>query len=431
MEARLEKLPCHFNWDDVLLDDNKLSTGRYKLEDFGDDEGNVWLGPIYNALAFVHHRLGSDAEALQWLTKATEVLQLGREEDARDGPWLVVNYGNLAWLHHHMGDDRESQTYLSNVEDLLSRYPNPSEDELLPEVAAEKAWTLMMLTNQREQAENLLRGAVEKQPGRVEWKSSLVLSMLKARKHDEGPLDPQVWEELENAREEDPENMCIAVKYLHYSGARGESVEDRARELAQRVLSRPPGIHNGLKSVLRLYRQYLSLSEAVDLAEQALRKDPDERYVKRCAALCYCWRITFNSETPPSSRTIDRGVALTQEVIALYPRGNLVKKINLANIYANTRRLAEADEIYDDLLARQLPPAEQQVLYHHYAKHLAFNRNDRTKSVKYHMKAARISIPSYFRNNSIKSLRKIVARGRNRMCSEIQEFLHNLNLDEP
>eukprot|EP00064_Thunnus_orientalis_P023288 superscaffoldBa00008650_g23522 len=60
-----------------------------------------------------------------------------------EGPWLVVNYGNLAWLHHHLGEEEESQTYLSKVDTLLKEYPSPSQDELHPEIYAEKAWTLM------------------------------------------------------------------------------------------------------------------------------------------------------------------------------------------------------------------------------------------------------------------------------------------------
>ena len=105
------------------------------LEDIGTEEGNSWLGHIYNLRGFVQYKLGFTEDAQSFFNKAAEAFSKIRNAD--EGPWLVVNYGNLAWLHHHLGDQAESQAYLSKVNALMNKYPSPSQDQLHPEIYAE------------------------------------------------------------------------------------------------------------------------------------------------------------------------------------------------------------------------------------------------------------------------------------------------------
>ncbi|KAL7397034.1 hypothetical protein ABVT39_015526 [Epinephelus coioides] len=425
LESKLEALQCHFTWD---LDPSrsKLLRLKDKLEDIGTEEGNSWLGHIYNLRGFIQYKLGFKEDAQRLFSKAAEAFCQMRNAD--EGPWLVVNYGNLAWLHHHLGEQAESQAYLSKVDALINKYPSPSQDELHPEICAEKAWTLMKFSAEQKQlAADYFEKAIRIQPGMVEWNTSHVLGLVGAFKHSETGLDADILEKMRLAKEQDPENLYLAVHYLEHCAKKGDRIEDEARELAIRVLRNPVSSYSGIKGLLRVYRHYVSIDDAIDLAEEALENHPDERYLKRCVALCYKWKILFFRDSRPKQSMIDRAISLLKDVISLYPHSSLVKKIDLANIYAKSNYgQAQAEQIYNELLLSDLEPADKQMIYNHYAKYLNFERQDRNGSIRYHMKAAAIPQQSYFRGNSIQALERIRDRGRNRMCREIEEFLSNL-----
>ncbi|KAG8003334.1 Interferon-induced protein with tetratricopeptide repeats 1B [Nibea albiflora] len=320
--------------------------------------------------------------------KAAEAFSQAR--GAAEGPWLVVNYGNLAWLHHHLGDQAESQAYLSKVDALMEKYPSPSQDELHPEIYAEKAWTLMKFnTDKKLLAADYFQRAIRMKPGMVEWNTSYVIGLVRSFKHSKEALGADVFEEMRIAKEQDPENLYLAAVYLEQRAKRGERIEDEAQE--------------------------------------ALEKHPDSRYLKRCAALCYKWKIIHFSDNQPKQSMVDKAISLIKEVISLYPQTSLVKKMDLANMYAkSTHSQAKAEQIYQQLLESDLEPADKQVLYNNYAKYLNFDRHDRNRSIKYHMMAAKIPEQSFFRDNSIGVLEKIRDRNRHRMCREIEAFLANL-----
>lgn len=142
LESKLEALQCHFTWD-VEASRSKLLRLRDNLEDIGTEEGNCWLGHIYNLRGFIQTKLGLTDDAQSLFNNATEAFKQSRGADSDVGPWLMVNYGNLAWLHHHLGDQEKSQSYLFKIDTLMDQQPRPSQDELYAEVYAEKAWTLM------------------------------------------------------------------------------------------------------------------------------------------------------------------------------------------------------------------------------------------------------------------------------------------------
>ncbi|XP_037625841.1 interferon-induced protein with tetratricopeptide repeats 1-like isoform X2 [Sebastes umbrosus] len=424
LESKLEDLQCHFTWD---LDPSryKLFHLRDQLEDIGTEEGNSWLGHIYNLWGFIQYKLGLTEDAQSLFNKAAEAFRQMRSAD--EGPWLVVNYGNLAWLNHHLGDQAESQAYLTKIDALMNKYPSPSQDELHPEIYAEKAWTLMKFSRDRNLAADYFQRAIKMQPDMVEWNTSHVLVLASAFKHSNTGLEADMLEKVRIAKEQDPENLYLAAYYLEQCAKKGERIEDEARELARKVLRNPVSSYNGMKPLIRVYRNYVSIDEAIELADEALENHPDERYLKRCAALCYKWKILFFRDSRPKQSMIDRAISLHEEVISLYPHSSLVKELDLANMYAKSSHgQAKAEQMYQELLERNLEPPEKQLLYNYYAKYLIFERREYQRSIKYHMKAAAIPQQSFYRGNSIKVLEKITAKGRNQMCREIEEFLENL-----
>lgn len=422
LESKQKALQSHFTWD---LDPSrsKLFSLKDFLEDIGTEEGHFWLGPIYNLQGFIQYKLGSSEEARGFFSRATEAFQ--QVSTADEGPWLVVNYGNLAWLHHHMGENEKSRDFLSKVDALMKKYPSPTEQELHPEVYAEKAWTMMHFDRERElQAAGYLQKAFRMRPDVVQWQTSRVLVLLNASKH-ESDLEDDIWEDMRVARREDPENLYLAAEALKQRAKRGEQVRDEAKQLAGRMLLNPVGSYSGLKALLRAYREMDAFDEAVDLAEEALRTHPDSRYVKSCAATCYKWRILHSKDRRPVSLDrVERAISLYEEVVPLYPHSNLSKKLSLVSVQEKSAQgLGRSEQMYQELLSNVQDPADQQMLYNGYAKYLYFVQQDGNKSIEYHMKAAAIEIQSFYRQKSIKSLEKI--RGRNR---RVDEFLNKLRM---
>ncbi|XP_059197557.1 interferon-induced protein with tetratricopeptide repeats 2-like [Centropristis striata] len=426
LESRLEALQCHFTWD-LDPSKSKLLRLRDKLEDIGTEEGYSWLGHIYNLQGFIHYKLGFTHDAQRSFSRAAEAFRQMRNTISDEGPWLVVNHGNLAWLFHLNGEQAESEAYLSKVDALMNEYPSPSQDELHPEIYAEKAWTLMKFTADKKQlAADYFQRAIRMQPDMVEWHTSHVIGLVSAFKHSDKKPSEDVLEKMKVAKEHDSGNLYLAALYLELRAKKGEKIESEARELARKVLRKPISSYSGIKPLLRLYRIYVSMDEAIDLAEEVLERHPHERYLKRCAAICYKKTIFSHRDNPLVHGMIDRAINLYQEVIPLYPLSSLKRKISLANLYVESKCQVKADQIYEELLDSDLDPEGVQMLFNNYAKYVHVIRKESYKSIEYHMRAAAIPLQSSYRKNSMRTLERIRERNRNRMCGEIDEFLNNL-----
>ncbi|XP_034562262.1 interferon-induced protein with tetratricopeptide repeats 1B-like [Notolabrus celidotus] len=428
MEARLEALQCHFTWD-LNPSRLKLFSLRDKLEDIGSVEGYSWLGHIYNLQGYIHFQLGFTGDAQRFFSRAAEAFRQMRNTVSDEGAWLVVNHGNLAWLHYHNGEQTESLAYLSKVNSLMRTYPSPSpsQEELHPEIYAEKAWTLMKFNMcEKLLAADYFQRALRMQPDTVEWHTSHVLALVNSFKNSNKELGADILEKMKITKDHDPDNLYLVALYLEACAKKGKKIGVDARELARRVLRKPVSSYSGIKPLLRLYRMCISMDEAIDLAEEALERHPGERYLKRCAAICYEMRIFSNQDNPSERSMIDRAIVLCKEVISLYPQSSLKRKIALANIYAESNNQVEADQIFNELLESGLDPEGAQMLYNYYAKYVHCIRKESYKSIEYHMRAAEIPLPSHYRENSIRTLQRIRERNKNRMCGDITEFLANL-----
>ncbi|KAM7011890.1 interferon-induced protein with tetratricopeptide repeats 1B-like [Tautogolabrus adspersus] len=427
-QTTLESLQCHFTWD-LDLKRPKLLRLLHKMEDFSTEEGNRRLGHIYNLWGFIQYKLGLNEEAKGLFQKAAETLNKLRKAD--EGPWLMVNCGNLAWLHHHPGDQAESQAYLSKVDALMKNYHlhltilSPSQGEFHPEIYAEKAWTLMFFREDMKLVVEYFEKAARMQPDMVEWNTSYVIWLKKVQNSRDTKQDPDLLEKMRRAKEQDPDNLYLAVLYLEQRADEGENIKDEVRELARNLRSLCYS-NSGMWALLNLYKKHISVDEAIDLAEKVLREHPDVRYLKKCVALCYRRRIIYFSRSCPEQSTVDRAIALHEELLSLYPHSLFKREIDLANIYARSHHSkAKTEQIFQKLLKNEpAEPADKQMLYNNYAHYLYFDQKDSHRAIKYHMKVAAIPEKSYFRKNSIRTLEKNKVRGI--MRREIEEFLRNL-----
>uniref|UniRef100_A0A8C5FZ21 Uncharacterized protein n=1 Tax=Gouania willdenowi TaxID=441366 RepID=A0A8C5FZ21_GOUWI len=419
LESKLDTLECHFTWD---LRSSRCELLRLKdqMLDFGL-EGNVWLGPIYNLQGFIHLQLGLNEEANGFFTKAAEVY-------AEQDPWRVVTYGNLAWLHHYQDKEKESQHFVEKVDELLKENPPPFQDELHPEVYAEKAWTLMKFNKEKIQlAIDYFQRAIRMQPDHKEWRTSRVLALNYLNNCKENKPDAEVLEEMRHAREEDPDNLFLAAVLLKQRAKNGENVEEEVEELTRRIMENPVNSYNGFEPLLNLHEQVHSVDEAIGLAEEALRKKfPEVRYIKKCAARCYKKKILFHKKGRLEQDLIQRALTLHKDLIDLYPE-SLKMKIDLALILSKSANgQHEAEQMYQKLLEEDLEPLDKQMLYHYYANYLFFVQKNNSRSIHFNIRAAKIPEQSLYRDRSIKTLEKLARHG-NRTA---MEFLRNLKSRE-
>ncbi|XP_030228774.1 uncharacterized protein LOC115555868 [Gadus morhua] len=442
LRARLETFECHFTWN-LNSHRNHLFLLRDKLEDIGTEDGNLWLGHIYNLQAYVHFLLASEeqtpgstmSDALRCFGQAGEAFRQVRNTVADEGPWLLVNYGNLAWLHYRRDEWSESLAYLGKAEALLREYPSSIQGQPHQEVLAEKAWTLMNFGQDgKRSAVELFRKAIEVEPAcPVEWTTSHALALAFSSPPDDSSPEQEadVLETLRRAVEGDPDNLYVATVCLErraMTDSRG--IAERARELTKEVLKRSQTSYSGIRPLLRVYRLHVSLDEAIDVANEALERHPTKRHLKFGLASCYKWKMFSDGDSPLIEGLRRRAISLYEELCSLYPHSFLLEKIALASLYAqsNNHDNMEADKIYKELLEIDLEPAQQQILYNKYAKFLNFILQDRQGSIEYHMMAAEILHSSWFRRNSIHILTQIKNRRMNRMCGEIEDFLAQLPL---
>uniref|UniRef100_A0A3Q2PGX4 Uncharacterized protein n=1 Tax=Fundulus heteroclitus TaxID=8078 RepID=A0A3Q2PGX4_FUNHE len=416
LEPKLKALQCHFTWD-VEPHRSKLLHLRDLMKDISTDMGNFWLGPIYNLLGFLQNQLGSPEEALSSFNQATETFQ--QQKHADEGPWLTVNFGNLAWLHHLMGEDEKSQHYLSKVDALQKK-----KEELHPEVCAEKAWTLMKFDKEKkQQAAELFQRAIQMQPDVVEWQSSYAILRAEAFKDNLKKLYTEKLEILRSAKERDPGNLYVAALYLEARAAKGELIQGEVGALAEKLKEMPAGSYSGISPLLRLNIRFKPEDTAEEPADEALRQTQD----RRSAAEVLAKKILFKGYKPDQSE-INKAISLWKEVIDADPGFSLQDQITLASIYAKVKvEVEKADRVYKELLKRDnLDPAEKQMLYNRYAKHIYFLRNEKVESIEFHMKAAEIEVESNSRQSSITELEKTLKRKDPEMCRKIRELLTRL-----
>lgn len=396
------------------------------MEDIGAEEGYSWLGHIYNLQGYIYFQLGFTDDARLFFSKCAEAFRQIRNAISDEGPWLLVNYGNQAWLHHLLGEQTKSQDYLSKVDALVNNYPSMSPHELHPEIYAEKAWTLMHFGKMLP-AGDCFQRAIRMQPDIVEWHTSCAIASAIASKRQDKVLEENILEKMRVAKQHDPENLYLAAVYLDACAKKGERIKDEVHLLGRKVLIKPASRYSGIKPILRLYRMHVSMDEAIDLAEEALGRHPDNRYLKECAAICYSHKVIWDRDYPMDPGRISRAINLCNEVIALYPHSSFKRKLTLAKLYADLDRKDEAEQIYKELLESELDPEGFQMCYNHYALYANYVLKDSYKSIEYHMKAAEIPNKSTYRENSLQILKKIKERNRNRMCGEIETFLMRLH----
>ncbi|KAK7877180.1 hypothetical protein WMY93_032103 [Mugilogobius chulae] len=198
-------------------------------------------------------------------------------------------------------------------------------------------------------AVNWFEEALMQQPQRVEWLSAQAIALVRAKRHQE-PQDEEVLIKMKKALDQEPDNLELKT------GKRTEKPE-RAEQLEKRTERRTEHFHSAhlkqeasavalscwrscdftqrLRSVLELQRSVVSVDAAVSLAEKALQKFPDSRYLKSCLSMSLKWQVDHQRDRA-SQELIERTAHLLSEVISLYPDSCFKTEIDRANVLAKS-----------------------------------------------------------------------------------------------
>ncbi|XP_001333807.4 interferon-induced protein with tetratricopeptide repeats 1 [Danio rerio] len=427
MKCSMERLECHFNWD-LGCNKHKFKELQRNMQDI-EPQGIAWLVHYYNLLGFIQKSLGSDREALESLQKAESVIQeQGTEETAVR---LQVNKANLAWVYFHLGELEKSRGYLEELEELQRIHPAPPGCPLHPEVSGEKGWTLVKFNkSKKHKAIDYFKMALEAEPEREEWHKGLALAMNMAFIDTEQTpeLKAEILEKVKTAAEIDPNDLFLQSLYvLKKSEVKGENVDEEIQSLLEKSIeTKNP---SGLSSIFYYYRNN-STEKGFYEGERVRKHFPTSTKVLKIVANLHKWKVyNMKADTEQRENLARKSIELFEELLTHYP-DHLKVKLALASLHQYAHNTEKANEIYQQLLSEiddAMPHHRRQQLYYYYASFLYHSRSRHSRdSVFFYMKAAAVPEMTGRRQKSIKILEKIISRGRDPRCAEIQHFLEGL-----
>lgn len=289
---------------------------------------------------------------------------------------------------------------------LQETHPPPAQD-LHADVYAEKAWALLVRSTEKELTRTCFERAIALEPNRVEWYTSYVLWLIKPFEYKQ--LEDHLMEKLREAAERDPDNTHLASHYLIQRAMRGADCQEEAEALLKRIKAAPVGLYSGVKALLWIFTEYISVHEAMGLAEMFLEDNPEQHYMLMCAAQWYKVVLlykgaSFQRESLENIR--QRAVQIHRDWINRYPASSVPAILSLTQIYA-TFDLNKVEQLLEEFKSK-ITPEMKQKLYNRCAYILHTNCRDNVRSMEYHQKVLEIPTRSRWYEQSY----RIVAKWR-------------------
>lgn len=226
----------------------------------------------------------------------------------------------------------------------------------------------------------------------------------------------------------DPNDLLLQSIYvLKKFELQGENVDEEMQSLLEKSIETKN--LSGLSSIFYYYRNY-STEKGFHEGERVRKHFPTSTKVLKIVADLHKWKVyNMRGNTEQRENLARKSIELFEELVKHYP-DHLKVKLALASLHQNAHNTEKANEIYQQLLSETddvMPHHRQQQLYYFYAGFLYHSRSRLSRdSVYFYMKAAAIPEMTARRQKSIKILEKIIRRGRDPRCAEIQSFLEGL-----
>ncbi|KAL4640080.1 interferon-induced protein with tetratricopeptide repeats 5-like [Arapaima gigas] len=419
LEATLQKLECPFTWDISKNNIKDLANLPEKLLHQVKFGPRRYHAAYLNILAFMTDLQGNGKQALEFLLQAEKVL----EEDKQADTMFLVNYANFAWVHYHLGNLTDVRVYLGKLEKICKGIEGSSQYSCsLPAVEGEKGLTFLRLGAQfYERSKLSFRKAIEGEPDNVLYNTgyAVVLYRLEGMRPetDVSPEKSEAVIQLRRALQLEPSDaelmVLLALKLQ-------KSNKHESLMLINNALRLSPDVPQVTRYVAKYLRIQGSVDKSLEILRKAVEVSPKSSFLYHQIGLCHKLQLNqmFQAEKTGKFRVpVAQKRAKAAECIHSFKKAVEVKpsneyaKINLAEALGENHQLAEAEEIFQEVLKNEsLLDSDRQFCHLSYGMFLFYKMKDDEQAVAQFKSAYCVPGQSTRREQVGKQLRKIAQK---------------------
>uniref|UniRef100_A0A2K6EEI7 Interferon induced protein with tetratricopeptide repeats 1 n=2 Tax=Propithecus coquereli TaxID=379532 RepID=A0A2K6EEI7_PROCO len=431
VKGNLVQLRCHFTWG-LQIEDSEMPDLENRVLDqieFLDSKYNVG---IHNLLAYVKHLKGQDEEALESLKEAEGLIQ--REHAGQSDARSVVTWGNFAWVYYHMGRLAEVQTHLDKVEDTCKKFANLFRYRMeCPEMDCEEGWALLKCGGKNyERAKACFEKALEVHPENPEFNTGYAITAYRLdgfksaiKGHKGFSLHP-----LRKAVRLNPEDTYIKV--LLALKLQDEGQEDEGERYIEEALDIMSSQTYVFRYAAKFYRRRGSPDKALQLLKMALQATPTSAFLHHQIGLCHrAQMIQIKEATKMQPRGQNREKVNKMIRLAIFHFEFAVEQkptfeiacLDLAKMYIEAGDYRKAEDTFQKVLCMK-PAVEEtmQEVHLYYGKFQEFQKKCEVNAIIHYLKAIKIGKPSFARDKSIYSLKKLVLKRLQRNALDLESL---------
>ncbi|XP_068957855.1 interferon-induced protein with tetratricopeptide repeats 3-like [Petaurus breviceps papuanus] len=395
LEASLKQLRCTFTWQ-LFREEKSLENLEEKITDSIGFLCPQSQGSAQNLLAYLKHLQGRDQEALSCLKQAEELIR--QEHPGQADVRNLVTWGNYAWLYYRMGRLADSQAYLDKVAKTCREFANPYRLDC-PEMDCEEGWARLKCgLPYAEHSRSCFKRALEKEPGCLELHVGLAIATC-IQDEVSRSWRQEAVDLLRQTIDRDPGNSYLKV-LLALKLQKANDVT-QGEKLVEEALAKDqcPDV---LRMAAKFYRNQGSLEKALSLFEKALECQPNTSSLYHQIGCCY--RTLANQELQKQVGELLDPETRREKVRQL--RGQAAKYMekaiemdgcypnvysDLASMYASLGLLQKAEATFQRvLLLEHLTEKEKQYFHQRYGSFQEYFRGQEDIAIHHYLEGVKI-----------------------------------------
>ncbi|XP_044095383.1 interferon-induced protein with tetratricopeptide repeats 1B [Neovison vison] len=419
LEESLVQLRCHFTWE-LLVEATELPDLENRILDEIDYLDTRYNVGIHNLLAYVKHLKGQNQEALGSLQEAEALIQ--QEQAAQSEARSLVTWGNYAWLHHRMGRPQEAQAYLDKVEEACKKLGASSRYSVqCPQMDCEEGWALLKCGGKNyERAKACFEKALAVDPENPEFSTGYAISTYRLDSFNKATQVSEAFclQALREAIRLNPEDAYI--KALLALKLQDVGQEAEGEKYIEEALGNTSSQTYVLRYAAKFYRRKGCLDKALWLLKMALRATPSSAFLHHQVGLCYRAQVIAikraanwqprGQDRENVCRLVHLAIGEIQKALAIKPTFELAY-IDLADLYAEIGRYAEAEDTFQKVLCRENTNDQlQQVIHYHYGHFQELHKRSLDNAITHYLKGLKIKTASHTSEKILTALEKLAKR---------------------
>uniref|UniRef100_A0A8D0G1U0 Interferon-induced protein with tetratricopeptide repeats 5 n=1 Tax=Sphenodon punctatus TaxID=8508 RepID=A0A8D0G1U0_SPHPU len=439
----LLQLECHFTWqllkEDVHLDGLE-ETNRVQIKFLTKKSMNVKPKVvIFNLQAYVKHLKGKNEEALESLQRAEKVQADHVDDTDSTDRQSLVTWGNYAWVCYHMGKLTEAQAYISKIESSCKKLSSPYRYKVQHhEILYEKGSAFLTFgPKYYERAKECFAKALEEEPSNPFYNNRYATAVYRLEDfYTKGSSGKESsLEALRHSVKLNPNNT-VGMALLALKLQDIKQAEEGERYIEE-ALQKTPDFYNLLKYAGKFYRRQGDVEKSQECLRKGFLFRPYCGFLHHQMGLCYRTKLheAKNLKDVPGEemeKLIQSGifhfkVAVEQKPTFLYAY------LDLANMYANSNQLQEAEDTFQKAFKMDnITSEEKQWLHYRYGFFQEFHNKLESEAVEQYIKAFKIEKETHARNMCKDLLKKLIERKISKGSADAKSYgilglIHKLN----